>query len=224
MMLGSFCVGARPKLGKDWGVVLVALCLLNGCGDESSSRDAKATPKCTSTFEACGGDPTGDWEITSYCMEGDLAAEYNDGLTPECSGGFLAAGVSVEGSVRYTATEVTYDSGASRAVTASYSPACAANVFDVDALDSAGCKEVEAANADIDSPGHVTCNYSGGNCVCDRLTTLVQKATDTYTVYADGSIAEGEGTNYEFCVSGREMVLREKLYGDAFVVTTLRKR
>jgi hypothetical protein len=54
-----------------WGIGLAALAIA-GCGSED--KNVHAEPVCS--IGACGGDPTGQWEITAACIvEEDCASE-----------------------------------------------------------------------------------------------------------------------------------------------------
>ena len=48
-----------------------------GASSNGGSQTGNAANTCTGTFTACGGDPTGTWDIVSVCVEGVLAAAAN---------------------------------------------------------------------------------------------------------------------------------------------------
>ena len=53
--------------------IALALCPI-GCGGSSENSQVKGAI-CTQTFAACGGDPTGTWDIESVCLDGILTRD-----------------------------------------------------------------------------------------------------------------------------------------------------
>jgi len=86
-----------------WGCLLAAW----GCGGGDGLPPLTATV-CSGSYTACGGDPTGTWEIVSLCVEGDAAAAVEaiaascggavtrlDGVRAEYDGGWALARASI---------------------------------------------------------------------------------------------------------------------------------
>jgi hypothetical protein len=210
-------------LGK--GSFLVALTLAgHGCGGSSGGGLVQATA-CTGTFTACGGDPTGIWEIQSICSEGDFVAAFNAEMAADfsaCGSVFTSAKLAGAGSVTYGGGTVTYDCTTRMAMSLTYTPSCFSAATGGLTASASTCSQ-NATRMSNEPGGAATCSYAGENCSCDTTLTKVNTTTDSYSV-SGSTITEGGGDSYTFCVGGNTMVEREQVSGNAYAVMTLEKR
>jgi hypothetical protein len=179
---------------------------------------------CSGTIKVCGGDPTGTWDITSACIDGDLTAAANAEMAadyPDCANMFTASSVNrLTGSVTYKTGTYTYDSVMEVSQTVAYTPACVLALAG-GTLSATVCSELEAGLND--EPGTTaTCTYAT-NCTCHATIVGTSTTSGTYTVNGS-TISEDTGTSYEFCVTGDTMTQREQIVGSAYGVTDLKKR
>lgn len=197
--------------------------MLTSCDD--SGDGLIHSRACAEAFTACGGDPVGTWDIVGVCTDGNIADEYNKVELPACSGVRESVILAAKGSVKYTPTAVLYDGQAQESVSMDYSPSCAQATQGITSLNSDTCHELQLANTDSRMGKVAQCEFEGGNCRCEETRTVDVGGAYVYRVTADGTaIVEEDPTGYEFCVQGNTMRQRENIYGDAYVVTTLRKR
>ena len=92
------------------GLVLALLLAFgpHGCGASSETGPIKGT-LCAEAFTACGGDPTGTWNVAGVCLDGDLAAAYNAQRSAACATQTTGADVGATGSATYKAATATAD-------------------------------------------------------------------------------------------------------------------
>jgi hypothetical protein len=214
------------------GVCLLLGGLLTSCDD--SGDGLIHTQACTETFTACGGDPEGTWDIVAVCTDGDIANEYDKVELPACRGVRKSVTLAAAGSVFYNGYAATYHGQVQEVVLMDYSPSCTQATQGMSSLDPDACNELQRRNTDS-KVGKVTkCKFEGGNCKCTETTTAEVGGSYAYGltngVVIDGlltggtRIVEEDGSVYDFCITGDTMVQRENIYGDAYVVTTLKKR
>ncbi len=205
--------------------------LVTSCGD--SGDGLIHSQACTETFTACGGDPVGTWDIVAVCTDGNIADEYDKTAEPACKGVRESVTLAAAGSVKYTAHAAVYDGRAQESALMRYSATCTEAVHGISSLSPEACREIQRRSTDP-SIGEVTkCKFESGNCKCSETTTVDVGGAYVYgitnRVVIDGLRTGGtriveEDTAYDFCINGDMMVQREKFYGDAYVVTTLKKR
>jgi len=207
--------------------IALALCPI-GCGGSSENSQVKGAI-CTQTFAACGGDPTGTWDIESVCLDGDLVAAYNANLSQSCANQITRANLSATGSATYgvdpvfSHPTVTYEATTVLQVSETYTPACALDVYGYATLDSNTCAQIEETLQNYDQEKQVTCSFTGTNCACNVTIKHLNTTTDTYAV--NGSdITEGDASTYAFCVSGNTMTQRENFDDKVNVVTRAKMR
>jgi len=178
---------------------------------------------CTGTFNACGGDPTGTWDIVSVCVDGNLAAVANTTYatnSKECSNLCAAATLTARGSMTYGSGSVQPNVILSITETLEMTASCYAALFDT-TWSSAACTSVAQM---LNQQSGTTASCSPGNSSCDCVyTTAATATTDTYTVNGNSLVAS-DGTTTEFCVQGSTMIQRDAYGNNTYVVTQFSKR
>ena len=201
----------------------------SGTGGTSSTGGASGTggssvAACTGTFKACGGDPTGTWDIVSACIEGNLVSAFNAAIAvdyPSCASIFSAFNVTVlSGSATYSSGNYTYNSINGAAETVVYTPACVSAIQST-TLTASVCSSLEQ-DLNSETGATATCTYAS-NCTCHSVISNVDTSSGTYTI-GGSSITEDSGQSYEFCVSGNTMSQRQQIEGSAYGITQLKKR
>jgi hypothetical protein len=208
---------------KNVGLLVIAAFSTHlACGGNSGDQLVHSTI-CKQPFTACGGDPTGKWEIVAVCLETDMAAVYNKLRGSACDESCISATVAAAGSVTYVDQTTTYDVKTLELTSDRYSTTCASDMFGFSLLDSTACERI-GSQAEVILPGlQETCAYASGNCLCES--TLPSSKTKSVSYRVTGTMAvEASGDAYDFCVSGTTMTQRESFYQYTNVVTTLEKR
>ena len=182
-----------------------------------------STNTCTGTFAACGGDPTGTWDIVGVCVEGDLAAAANSSYasdSAECSSLCTGATLAAQGLVTYGAGSVQPNAILSLTETLAMTAGCYA-ALSGETWSSTSCASF-AQGLDQQSGTTATCSSGSSMCNCAYVTVL-SSTVDTYTV--DGSLlVASDGTTTEFCVQGSTMTQRDSIGDNTFAVTQFKKR
>jgi hypothetical protein len=196
--------------------------LLASCGSGSGSGQVGT---CTGAFDACGGDPTGQWDISSMCSEGDLARAINDatvGDLPSCANVVQSASMTFSGSVSYSNGTVTHDVSTTTTAKLSYTMACLADVRGTPTADASTCAALDASykNSVV---GTGSCTFTGATCDCDSTVHSTDTAVNGYTV-SGGTITESDGSSYQFCVTAGTMSARIELAPGSYGVMTLTKQ
>ena len=138
---------------------------------------------------ACGGDPTGVWVYEDVCVADPV---------PDVSDVCATARVedlegTARGCVALDGANVGRDvSGRIRGTI----------VVPTSCTFGAGCAAIESALG-------TSCTESGGECRCPFEHTWASTGGDTYTV-AGSVLTTGDGTQYDFCVSGGALDYRER--------------
>lgn len=208
-----------------WGLAVWPLFALLGCGDGAAAPGLITATACSGTFNACGGDPTGTWELVTLCVEGDLVSGLNADMAtedPACANTFSAARLAMGGQVTYGDGNYSFDATMEMAETITYTPACVSAVRPGLVLSASVCGQLEDG-LNREPGSKMTCSYTGTSCDCQGTLVHVNNTSGTYTV--DGStITEDSGTSYEYCVSGGTMTQREVVAGGVYGITQMKKR
>ncbi len=199
-------------------MTVVASLGLASCGGNSNSGEVFT---CPGTFDACGGDPTGEWEVSSMCIEGNLVQALNDlAPFPNCATGVQSAAVTFSGTVAYRAGTVTYALTTTTSAKLSYSPACMVTLAGT--ADAGGCALL--ASLLSGSAGQSgSCSWGGTSCDCDATATSTNMSSNGYTP-GGGTITETDGSSYGFCVTGTTMAQRGEISAGNYGVMTLTKQ
>jgi len=92
-------------VGKGSWIVVLAL-FWTSCGGGSSNQSGT----CSGTFSACGGDPTGTWNIAGMCTENSVASILNEeyGLQASSCGDIVkSASLTMTGTTTYSSGTIT---------------------------------------------------------------------------------------------------------------------
>jgi hypothetical protein len=200
-------------------VTAYAAFALAGCGGGSGAEAGI----CSGTFTACGGDPTGDWEVASTCLGTSFAQLLNDSFaaqSPDCAGAAKSASLSASGTVAYHAGTVAYNMTISTTTSFSFTEACLQALAPGVTAD-ASCAALAPSPGDPEETG--SCSFSGSACSCTGASTSPDTSVSSYTV-SGATITESSGATYEFCVSGTTMSQRVALVGTNYGVMTLSRQ
>ena len=207
------------RLAYKVSLALVSLAL-TGCGGGSGSEAGI----CVGGFAACGGDPSGEWEVATACLGTSFAQLLDDALaatSPDCAGAVKSASLSAAGTVAYQAGTVTYDMTISTTTSLSYTVACMKALMPDVTADAVGCASLAPSPGDPEETG--SCSFAGSACSCDVASTSPDTSAYSYAV-SGATITESGGASYEFCVSGGTMSQRVALVGASYGVMTLTKQ
>lgn len=219
----------QKTLPRQQGWVLAVLLAFGqlACGASSDNGPIKST-LCTESFTACGGDPSGTWNVVGVCLDGDLAAAYNSQHSDACASQTTGADLSRSGSATYKAATsdadavVSYQSTTEEKAAESFSPDCAKDAYDITTLDANGCAQIQKTLQNGDAQKKVTCSLSGGNCDCRVTIVHTRKVQNMFTI-SDSTIVESDDSSYDFCVTGSTMIQRQKYSGNVNVITRMEK-
>ena len=196
---------------------------MGGTQTSTSTGNGDSSSACSETFTACGGDPTGTWDIISVCMQGDLAAAANVNYAADsvaCSSLCTGATLAAHGSVAYSAGSIQPNAVLSLSETLEMTASCYAALFG-GAWNSASCAAVAQM---LEKQSGTTAACSAGKSVCDCVYMATTPASaDTYTVNGSTLVAS-DGSTTEFCVQGSTMTQRDSLGNNAYAVTQYSKR
>ena len=178
---------------------------------------------CTSSFTACGGDPTGIWDIVGVCVQGDIAAAANAeyaSSASQCSDICTGAKPAAQGSVTFSAGNYQPNAVVSLTETLVVSDSCYAALWG-QSWTAASCTTL-AQDLSQQAGTTATCTPTSTSCDCVYETVLAAQS-DTYTVSGSLLVAS-DGTTTEFCVQGSTMTQRDWFGNSAYAVTIYGKR
>lgn len=143
--------------------------------------------------DACGGDPTGTWDVSEACSNFDYEAQ----LQQACSDVVVEdAVVNVGGTL--TVDAVTWSRTVTGDITLTMSTASACG--------AGSCGLVETALGVVAAGATCTDDGSGG-CDCTATVDLASNSMGTYTTDA-GVVTLGSGETFHYCSSGGTMLIR----------------
>jgi len=196
----------------------VLVVFLGGCGDDGSSGESCAA------FEACGGDPTGRWEIVTACGV-DLVANANASQfdPPACDGAFRKIDLRASGTYEFASSgTATFNFVAQLDTDVWLTNECITAVRGMAPASLVDyCSGLESDYAQSPDLAGAMCNVEGGACTC-LLTSVEQTtmASGSYTL--DGTNIDDGVSLTPFCVSGDTLKTLEES-PDGTTVTTLRR-
>lgn len=191
--------------------LLLVLCLSVSCmesrtldGDSASTIPGECGP-----FGACGGDPVGEWDLVSMCLN-DLQAVVSSMVdAPECGDGLHGVDYNVTGSFVMDASgSAMTEISASIDVDAVLTQACV-TALGGPQLSAAVCAMREDAIVQTpDSPYEgAACTYSPGQCRCLATSmTITDSSSDTLTQEGN-TLVDSTGETASFCVTGDTLEL-----------------
>lgn len=183
-------------------------CKYEPASDDTSSGGGNA---CLSFF-ACGGDPTGTWNVSTLCFNGDLNAELfaETNLPADCSLLFQNATLTGTGTLTYANGAETLNIAATISVTAQYTEPCLSAVTGQNStMDLTTCSELQNQWANQINVKSASCSLIGTTCRCSITETKPLDSVNDYTI-SGNSLEYVKGDSADYCVSGASMTLRKQ--------------
>jgi len=207
-------------VGKGSWIVVLAL-FWTSCGGGSSNQSGI----CSGTYSACGGDPTGTWNIAGMCTENSVASILNEeygSQASSCGDIVKSASLTMTGTATYSSGTITYSTNTVVTSTLSLLSTCISALAGSTVTVSASvCSALQTSMNKSDGMSG-TCSLSGSNCSCSLTQSVSDSSSDTYTV-SGSTITEGGGDSYDFCVSGNSMSERSDSSTYGYAVLSLTK-
>ncbi len=154
--------------------------------DDDDDGNGVVLAECNDPFSACGGDPTGVWDVIAVCDPGiDFGELGCPAVTYEITADRSSGTVFMNADNTY---DRTYDVDVDYALTVPTS-----------CLLGMSCSDLVAYAADLVD----TCVESGDNCDCNGTFQTLDAATGTWIV--DGNTIVTDGVDrMDFCVNGNQ--------------------
>ena len=178
---------------------------------------------CSETFEPCGGDPTGTWDIVSVCIQGDLAAAANAAYASDaqaCSNLCTAASLNARGSIAYNAGYYEPNAVLTISETLEVTPSCYAALSGTSWSNAACASMMQTLQGQSNTTATCSADNTGCECV---YTTSSSAVADSYTIKGTTLVAS-DGSTTDFCVQGSTMSERDALGSSAYAITQFSKR
>lgn len=173
---------------------------------DSSSGDGTPAFPCrdgVSSFQPCGGDPTGRWVLDSVCVSGP-ALFANTTMMRDCPQVQVAVDMDWQGTLEFADGQVAFRlTGMTSDTTLTIPGSC---------LQQVPCGEA------VQEPGYA-CAMAGDACVCRQSVQGGPQPEDDTPFEVDGTDLvtshDGETTRMPFCVKGDWMALQIFVGDDA---------
>jgi hypothetical protein len=183
------------KLKLQAGLVLVAAAISFGCGSDSNNGSGS----CTSV-KGCGGDVTGTWTISGFCLQ------------PSDTNSTQACGtVNIHASAGTATGTVTFNSDGTQSQNISV-VADETALFPTSCVNSAAaCTQAEAATNAQAGASNAHCSFSSAGCSCAFKVTQSISNSGTYRISGTSLTFQNTGESPEtdpFCVSGNKLTLQ----------------
>ena len=172
-------------MGARYLFALVAAAALGACGDEDL--------ECS--FEACGGDPVGTWNIDGACSPA------TGGTDEDCPGATLVRSVTYAGTWNFEA-DMTYqvDGQALETLQGSFPRTCLGQISRCEDLAEEG----------------LTCRTAGERCECSGVSSEPFDLVGTWT--SSGSSLTLDGVPWAYCRAAGSLRMQSST-GQAFVLS-----
>ncbi|MGC4069926.1 MAG: hypothetical protein QM784_35770 [Polyangiaceae bacterium] len=163
------------------------------------------------SLDACGGDVTGTWQVTSSCVEGDLksAANLSQSLPPACRGNYDQVNANVSGTVAFANGVATDDTITTVDYTVHVPVACMAAIGITSTDLATACAGVGAAIVAGGYHQEVTCSVQGSTCSCAAKDTFTRDGALSYTVSGSKLSYTASNDQMDFCVDGTTLRARQ---------------
>lgn len=212
-------------------VALVALLALAGCGSPSDDSEAEGgnlddgatsdrplgggpvAPLCQQ-FEPCGGNLIGSWEVVEGCVQSWDTIWW--GEPPECEGQITELGYAATGTVEFRdggnrddTVDAVFEKQA--AFTLVVTDTCAQQLSG-EPISASFCDETrQRLEQEMDT---AACEFSRETCRCEFAVGGREHIFEKYRVWGDVNFtvidsATEETSNFDFCVQGDELELRD---------------
>lgn len=194
-------------------VALASACV--GGADSDGSCDA---------FEACGGDPTGRWEVVSMCglnfTENANATQFD---APECDGAIRHVEASVSGIYDFAGGSRSVDMVMQVDLEIALTEECVAATRSAAVADfSLFCGALEAEYRQTPEFAAAECSVIDGACEC-LVTSVEEPVTESGTYTVSGNNLDDGSTLTPFCVRGDRLTMRDEAPDGRIAVMTLRR-
>lgn len=202
------------------GKTQVMLVVLSGVALAGCLGDSGGGGQACSEIAACGGDPSGRWEIVDSCVTGfDLGMGFDE---PECKNAIRGADVELSGTYELNdgvaVTQITTE----MAMDVLINQACVDAIAGAPVSINAFCPALESeyeSNPLFDS---VACSVVSGGCACDLTSSETSVETRSFTIH-DNSLDDGTEA-VPFCVDGDTLRLQSPSpQGEERAVITLQR-
>lgn len=154
------------------------------------------------SFTACGGDPTGTWQIQSACLSGETGA--SDPFGGKCDAGTIDVNVAANGTLTVQGGRYTWDLTVKGDVTFNIPASC---------VDPLGGGQATSCDDFAGDSGNTTCSGSlDKGCACTQAgDTSNESSTGTLEVKGNQVIGTEDGGEpgepSDFCVKGNSLKL-----------------
>lgn len=218
-------------------VLLAAFALHVGCGGHAHGRDdggdsavdggldsGDGGESCTD-FHACGGEPSGRWEVVTTCGIGLEAGRAMLFGAPECNGAVRRVEPQVTGTYVFTADGgVESDTILAIDMDLLFTNACVSALAGGVPVDAQGvaaiCSMLETQFTENPAYDGSVCNVQGTGCAC--MLTTVEDNLVAQAMVNGSNLDNGGGDLTPFCVVGDTLKLL-RASSDGNVVLTLRR-
>jgi hypothetical protein len=157
---------------------------------------------------ACGGDPTGVWNVRENCAE-SLVPIFDN--IAGCEQVMAAVSVELDGSFGFADGVATQNVASTIFLTVNIDDPCAEALLELSGFPVPGVTAAEACplfdaqySMNPDMPG--SCSVAGAHCRCEATQMEPAMAqSDTYEVVDDQIVLESSGQTFDFCRDGDEL-------------------
>jgi hypothetical protein len=183
-------------------ISLLAVTVVAGCAGESDAGGPQALPTCQQTFQACGGDVLGRWELRDYCFtETGSSGWYED--CPESTSGLI----EYEGTVTYEfAADGTLTVQDAMSSTIVYRVPTSCPDVSCSGLQEA----MQSAIVESGDQGTTSCSVLGPTCTCTVRRSANATITQQYEISGTELVIvdpSGRSAAVPYCVDGDTLVM-----------------
>lgn len=203
-----------------------------GASGQSGDTGSPLASLACDSFEPCGGDPTGVWDVVDACSPNAADVLASDLEPSGCEGALREVAVDTTGTV-----ELTEDGRSETDLVNQFELTLAIDQDCLGALGEelglgSGTLQLSGATCGLvpvgieqmpDPPERTTCEMSGVECLCDAASAEVSSNTGTYEVDGD-NLATPQGDLLPFCQSDDQMLIQVESEGGVQIVMTLERR
>lgn len=182
---------------------------------------ARIEPRCDPELVPCGGAISGEHCYSEVCFEKDellTEALMQPGIPDGCTSDVVELRGStgtIEGSIRFSATDVTRSVTSTVTGTFWLPAACQLVAGDCDVLES-------FLNGALAPSGWAACEVDGEGCECDLALEAEADDTSSYTIEGN-TIVTGSGLRFDYCVESEGLRFRQgAASGGASGIATVR--
>lgn len=194
-----------------WKAVLGLAAMILGTASCSSDSNGQGGSKSCPPVDACGGDLSGSWRVTSFCTDLSTSKLPSTGLPAACDeamrGAFSSANITPQdAAIEFAAGHYTQSGAMSIAITFTFDANCLKALGASPASPSV-CSQIEnglSSQSTFSSPG---CRFESGGCRCSVTLREPFDSTGPYTVQGNQVTLDADGQPSPFCVKGNTAAL-----------------